>query len=158
MIKGFREGFELGYTDPQKVQIKSPNLKIRIGDEIDLWNKVMKEVKLKRFAGPFDDIPFSNYIKSPIGLVPKDNGLDTRLIFHLSYLKNDSKKSVNSNIDPSLCSVVYPEFLDAVQLCMSEGKFCYAARSDMRSAFRNLGISRKFWKFLVMKSQESFHR
>ena len=31
----------------------------------------MKEVKAKRFAGPFKNIPFENYIQSPIGLVPK---------------------------------------------------------------------------------------
>ena len=45
----------------------------------------MKEVKLKRFAGPFESSPFEDFIQSPVGLVPKDNGKDTRLIFHLSY-------------------------------------------------------------------------
>ena len=53
--------------------------------EIILWNKVMKEVKEKRFAGPFKEIPFEHFIQSPIGLVPKDGGKYYRLIFHLSY-------------------------------------------------------------------------
>ena len=86
IIKGFHEGFPLGYENPNLVKITAANLQLTIGDKIDLWNKVMKEVGLKRFAGPFGRIPFDeDYIQSPIGLVSKDDGLDTRLIFHLSY-------------------------------------------------------------------------
>ena len=44
----------------------------------------MKEVKAERVAGPFESIPYENYIQSPIGLVPK-SGNKTRMIFHLSY-------------------------------------------------------------------------
>ena len=50
VIDGFRNGFDLGYEGPQDVKLESPNLRFRVGDEIDLWNKVMKEVKLKRYA------------------------------------------------------------------------------------------------------------
>ena len=51
-----------------------------MGSECILWNKVMKEVKLNRYVGPFKDIPYDNFIQSPIGLVPKDNGKDVQLI------------------------------------------------------------------------------
>ena len=44
---------------------------------MELWNKVMKGVNLKRYAGPFDSIPFENYVQSPIGLIPKDGGKST---------------------------------------------------------------------------------
>ena len=64
----------------------------------------MKEVKEERYAGPFEKIPFEHYIQSPIGLVPKDWGKDTRLIFHLSYPR-DGKSSVNANTPSELCSV-----------------------------------------------------
>ena len=84
----------------------------------------MKEVKLKRYAGPFSEIPFDSYIQSPIGLVPKDNGKDTRLIFHLSYPQNAKKKSVNANTPKELCSVGYPDFDKAIQLCLRAGKSC----------------------------------
>ena len=88
LITGYRQGFDIGYHGSQNVQITSKNLVLRVGSEIELWNKVMKEVKLKRYAGPFKVIPYNNYIQSPIGLVPKDGGRDTRLIFHLSYPRN----------------------------------------------------------------------
>ena len=31
----------------------------------------MKEVKAGRIVGPYDDIPFDNYIQSPIGSSPR---------------------------------------------------------------------------------------
>ena len=98
LVNGFRNGFSLGYEGPQNIQHKSPNLKFRgVGNKVTLWNKVMKEVKLKRFAGPFKEIPSDTYIQSPIGLVPKDNGVSTHLIFHLSYLRgNHWRISVNA--------------------------------------------------------------
>ena len=84
IVKGFRHGFDIGYRGPTTgVCTTAPNLKLNVGNEVELWNKVMKEVKLGRFAGPFTEVPFDNFIQSPIGLVPKDSGRQTRLIFHL---------------------------------------------------------------------------
>ena len=153
LIDGFSNGFSLGYCGPKDVKITSPNLKFReVGDATTLWNKVMKEVKENRYAGPFEQIPFDNYIQSPIGLVPKDGDKDTRLIFHLSYPRGKFSKSVNSNTPPELCKVQYPDFNKAVQLCIKEGKSCHIAKSDMKSAFRNLGIRKSDWRYLVMKA------
>ena len=123
-----------------------------IGDKVVLGNKVMKEVKLGRYAGPFKQIPFEFFIQSPISLVSKDNGRDVRLIFHLSYPRN-SGKSVNQNTPKELCSTKYPDFSNAVKLCIREGKGCYIARSDMRSAFRNLGMRLADLCWLVMKAE-----
>ena len=53
LVDGFREGFDLGYRGPQEIKQTSKNLKFSIGDKIELWNKVMKEVKEERYAGPF---------------------------------------------------------------------------------------------------------
>ena len=78
LYKGFSEGFELHHKGNVKVQKKAPNLKLRVGNKIELWNKVMKEVKEGRYAGPFKEIPYDYFIQSPIGLVPKDHGIKTR--------------------------------------------------------------------------------
>ena len=152
LVDGFRNGFELGYEGSEQVKISSPNLKFRdIGNPTILWNKVMKEVKEKRYAGPFSEIPFDNYIQSPIGLVPKDGGKDTRLIFHLSYPRGRGT-SVNANTPKSKCTVKYPDFNNAIQICLREGKKCKIAKSDMKSAFRNMGMKKKDWKYLIMKA------
>ena len=156
LCDGFRNGFSLGYQGPTDVRIKVPNLKLNSFDEeIILWNKVMKEVGLGRFAGPFNDIPFDTFIQSPISLVPKDDGKDYRLIFHLSYprIKAGNQKSVNSNTPKEICTVKYPDFNDAIQLCLKSGKGCKIARSDLRSAFRQLCIIIAHFRFLVMKAR-----
>ena len=153
LIDGFTNGFSIGYNGPEDVKLTSPNLKFReVGDKITSWNKVMKEVKAKRYAGPFEKIPFDNYIQSPIGLVPKDGGKDTRLIFHLSYPRGRGT-SVNANTPECLCKVKYLDFNEAIQIYLREGKKCHIAKSDMKSAFRNLGIKMDHWKFLMMKAE-----
>ena len=153
LVDGFKDGFDLGYRGPTNIQQKSPNLKFTIGDEIELWNKVMKEVQLKRYAGPFKEIPFENFIQSPIGLVPKDGGTKTRLIFHLSYPRTENGISVNNSTPKELSQVQYASFDDAVRLCIKDGKGCKAGKSDMSSAFRHLAMKKEFWKFLVMKAK-----
>ena len=153
LIDGFKNGFSIVYKGQRNVRMTSPNLRFhQIGSEKELWNKVMKEVKLKRFAGPFTEIPFSTYIQSPLGLVPKDGGKETRLIFHLSYPKGRGT-SVNANTPQEMCKVKYPAFDKAIQLCMEAGVNCNISKSDMKSAFRNLGILRKHWRYLVMMAK-----
>ena len=157
LVDGFKYGFDLGYRGPENIKIKSENLKFRIGNDIELWNKVMKEVKNKRYAGPFEEIPFENYIQSPLGLVPKDGGKATRLIFHLSYprvkIDNETSTSVNANTPEYMKKVKYHDIDDAIKRCMEEGVGCMAGKSDFSSAFRHFGLNPKFWKFLVMKAK-----
>ena len=110
----------------------------------------MTEVKGKRYAGPYKQIPFKHYIQSSVGLVPKDKGKKTRLIFHLSYPKTG--QSVNSGIPEELCSVRYPDFMDAVAMCVESGQACFIAKSDMSMAFRNVPMNRKSWCYLILKA------
>ena len=154
LVSGFQNGFSLGYSRKEKVKLTSRNLKLRTGNETILWNKVMKEVKAERYAGPFTEIPFEDdFIQSPIGLVLKDGGKACRLIFHLSHPKN-GKDSVNINTPHESCRVNYAEFDHAVKLCMGEGVGCHVGKSDMKSAFRNLGILKRHWRYLILKVRD----
>ena len=125
LVNGFKRGFSFHYQGPKKVKKDSHNLKLNVGTPEELWNKVMTEVKTKRYAGPFEQIPFKYYIQSPIGLVPKDKGKK----FNLSYPKNG--ESVNSGIPEDKCSVKYPDFMEAVAIVADAGQACYCAKSDM---------------------------
>ena len=151
LTQGFRNGFSLQFEGDRQVTKTAPNLKLRIGSPIQLWNKVMVEVQKGRYAGPFDKVPFKHYIQSPIGLVPKDKGTKTRLIFHLSYPRTGD--SVNSQIPKEYCSVQYPEFDQAVKMCILAGKDCFMGKSDMSAAFRNVRMSKDDWALMVMKAK-----
>ena len=151
LYEGFSEGFSLRYEGNLKnIRRLAPNLKLRVGSPCELWNKVMKEVELGRFAGPFEELPFQFFVQSPIGLVPKDKGLKTRLIFHLSYPKDGD--SVNSGILKEYCTVHYPDFKRAVNLCIEAGRFCKLAKSDMSSAFQHVPLRRDQWFLMVMRA------
>ena len=152
ILEGFRYGFDIGYRGPTNIKRNAPNLKFRIGSKEILWNKIMKEVKAKRYAGPFKRIPYEFYMQSPVGLVPKDGGKDTRLIFHLSYPRTDGT-SLNACTPKELCSVKYADFGDAIRLCALAGQNCAIGKSDMKSAFRNLGIKPDQFYLLVLKAE-----
>ena len=62
--------------------------------------KVEKELRLDRVAGPFASVP----VCSPLGLVPKKDPGEFRLIHNFSAPKGTS---INEAIDLCLCSVKY---------------------------------------------------
>ena len=119
LVQGFRHGFDIGYRGPKNRSDLSPNLPLQIGTPVELWNKVMKEVQCHRYAGPFETLPFPNFVQSPIGLVPK-SGNKTRLIFHLSYdfSKLECKKSVNYHTPAHLCTIHYRDLDHVVRECL----------------------------------------
>lgn len=81
LIEGFSKGFRIMYEGNQDRTSTAPNLKLRVGSEQILWDKLMKEVKLGRVAGPYKGIPYQAYIQSPIGLVPKQQPGETKTHF-----------------------------------------------------------------------------
>ena len=151
LVRGFTDGFTINYNGPKvDIQRTAKNLKLRVGNKIQLWNKVMKEVKLKRFAGPFEKTPFKDFIQSPIGLVEKDHAKDTRLIFHLSYPCDDSNSSVNANMPEELCPVKYVDFDEAIALCLklldkNPNHTSFVGKSDYKSTFHNVGLNGQSW-------------
>ena len=104
-------------VDPVNRQHTSSNIPLRAGTKTDLWNKIMKEVWLSRFAGPYkeEDFPFSEFVQSPVRLVPK-SGNKTRLIFHLSYNFGD-KMDERSIIFILLNDCVRSNMKIWIQLC-----------------------------------------
>ena len=173
VIDGFCNGFDIGYQGTPFCKSVSKNLPFTIGNKVDLWNKLMKEIKLKSVAGPFDQIPFDHFIQSPIGLVPKAGGDQTRLIFHLSFDfgEDQSDLSVNACTPRELCTVVYNNLDHAVQSILilrdcEQGRRCaddepvviYLGKSDVGSAFRVLPLSHSSWPWVVMHSSGSNHR
>ena len=103
LLDGFKYGFSLCYTGPRSAQT-CKNLKSAYQNPSIVWEKINKEIAAGRVAGPFSSVPFQNFKMSPIGMVPKREPGEYRLIHHLSYPPGES---LNDNIDPALCSVHY---------------------------------------------------
>ena len=160
LLESFRQGFDLGYKGPMNRQDFSQNLPFNIHNRHQLWNKVMDEVGINRFASPFElnNLPFSKTIvQSPIGLVPKA-GNKTRLIFHLSYNFKSGHKSINFWTPKELSSVKYNDLDKAVHDCIELMRIMgvnqvFYSKSDLQSAFRVLPGKISHRALLVMKAQ-----
>ena len=110
LLSQLRDGFDLGYRGPVNRVSEAKNIPLSIGSPTECWNKIMKEVKAKRYAGHFtqEQLPFKYFVQSPIGLVPKAGG-KTRLIFHLSHDFRDAEceKLINYHTCVQLSTMIW---------------------------------------------------
>ena len=103
-------------------------------------------------AGPYklEDLPFDNYVQSPLGLVEKSSGR-TRLIFHLSF-DFEKYRSINFHTPKELCTVQYTDLDDAVRYSLKVGSsILYYGKTDVSNAFRILPTSRLSWRWTHMQ-------
>lgn len=152
LLDGFRFGFKLQYTGPRN-SATANNLRSANEHCTEITEKILKEVKLGRIAGPFEKPPMSNLRISPIGLVSKSDG-GWRLITHLSYPKDNS---INDGIDPDLCSVQYTSFDNVVDMVFSLDSGALLAKRDIKSAFRLLPIHPSDFPLLGIKLDGKFY-
>ena len=161
LVNGLRYGFDIGYKGPTERQSESRNIPFTVGNQVEMWNKIMKEVNLKGVAGPFEEIPFTNYIQSPIGLIPKA-GNKTRLIFHLSYnFGGETSNSVNACTPRDICTIHYNDLDAAICSCLEvseEGSrilgtsTIFLGKTDLTSTFRILCMNCESFCWLVFKA------
>ena len=88
--------------------------------------KVKKELEAHGLAGPFLSPPMSPF--TPLGVIPKKEPGEFRLIHHLAFPKGSS---VNDGISPEHTSVRYATINDAVKLIKGTGQGCFLAKTDV---------------------------
>ena len=167
LVEGFKKGFTLGFQGPMNRKDTSNNIPFTpgVGSKSEMWEKVMKEVKLKRYLGPWKEnkIPFEHFVQSPIGLVPKAGG-QTTLIFHLSYKFPNGNESINFWTSKELCTVKYRDLDFAIQNCIKMLKknakngtpviqHLFCGKTELKSAFRWLPLLSWCFKLLLIKAQ-----
>ena len=64
LVEGFSSGFDIGYRGPTNRKNLAKNIPFTIGDERDMWTKLLKEIKLGRVASPFDQ-PLLSFLCNP---------------------------------------------------------------------------------------------
>lgn len=153
LLKGFTEGFSLNYSGPH-FYTEAKNLKSVNQQPQVVKQKINKEVSLRRVAGPFQNRPIYSLRVSPIGIVPKKEPGEYRLIHHLSH---PSGQSLNDFIDQKLCTVRYTQFDEAVHMLQDLGKNCKIWKVDIKSAFRLLPVHPKDFDQLGYKFDSNYY-
>lgn len=138
----------------ERHSFESPNLKSAIEQPLVVITKLNKEREAGRVAGPFAAPPFSTFVSSPLGIVPKKVPTEFRLIHHLSYPKGSS---VNDSIPDNCSSVHYASIGDAIPIIKRLGAGCYMAKTDIKSAFRIIPIHPSDYSLLGMKWDEAYY-
>ena len=79
-----------------------------------------------------------NYLQiSLLGLGPKKNPGEFRVIHHLSFPENSS---INDGIPDYLCTVQYQTVDDAIKLVKFYGKNCLISKTDIENSFKIIPI------------------
>ena len=123
----------LNYKGP-RIGICSDNLLSASQLQVQLQEKIHKEIKEGRIMGPFSQPLIPNIHISPIGLVSSGCW---RMITHLSY---PPSHGINFVIDPSRCSVRYTAFDTVVEMIARLGPVAELGKVDIKNAFRLLPI------------------
>ena len=104
-------------------------------------------------AGPFSEQPFSNFMVSPVGLVPKKTPGEFRMIHHLSFPEGNS---VNDFIDKKYSSAQYTNFDEAVHMVQDLGRHCKLFKMDLKIASRLLPVRREDFEILGIQLNGMF--
>ena len=146
ILDGLRHGFRLGSVGTVSNE-NVYNLKSAVDSPAVVKEKLDKEIKAGRLAGPFAKPPFESFAISPIGIVPKKEAGKFRLIHHLSHPKGES---VNDSIPKENATVRYQSLDDAIRVITKLGPKTSMAKCDIESAFRLLPVSPMDYHLLGM--------
>lgn len=153
MVNGFSSGFHIPFVGERKFRSCS-NL-TSVNHRVDiLQDKIDKEVSAGRVGGPFDTLPMPNLQISPLGLVPKKEINEFRIIHHLSF---PAGKSINDGIAPEFCSVRYQTIDDATKHLLACGKGALLAKTDIEHAYKLVPIHPEDYELLGFSIDNKYY-
>ena len=150
---GFSFGFRIHFQGAEQ-SFEARNLRSALENPTAVDAKLQRELGAGRLAGPFTSPPFKNFRVSPLGLVPKKQPGEFRMIHHLSFPKGTS---VNDGIPDVETSVHYATVDDAIRLIKQAGPGCFLAKTDIKNAFRIIPINPADYHLLGIKWRELYY-
>ena len=136
IIKGFTEGFRIGYIGTPVARTAKNNDSINLLQK-EAEAKINNELSAGRIRGPFPSSPLNNFISSPLSITEKKEQNKFRLLHNLSYPYDAT--SVNANIPTSASSVKFSSVNDAIN-ALKPLRTAFLAKTDIQNAFRLIPI------------------
>ena len=154
LVQGFQFGFNVHFEGIDK-PLDSDNAKNALDNPYIVWEKLKREMKMGRIAGPYESPPFENFKCSPLNIREKSEKGKFRLIHNLSYPYDD--RAVNFNIPKEYGTVKYDNLEDAVQLINNKGPNAWIAKTDIADAFFLIPINPNCYKYMGFQWEEKFY-
>lgn len=153
LVNGFKNGFSIGcVSTPNAPFPKNHSSALKHSNVIQ--DHIRKGLSLKRIAGPYATPPYSQFVSSPLGVVPKSEPGKFRVIHDLSYPKENS---VNSYIPKEYSTVQYDTIDLIIQLVQKYGKNCLMAKTDIEDAFRIIPVNPADYHLLGFSWDNEFY-
>jgi hypothetical protein len=153
LVNGFTKGFHIPFTGKRQFRL-SNNLASIKGHQPVVQLRIQQELEARRVAGPFLNPPFQNIQVSPLGLVPKKEVGEFRLIHHLSHPEGDS---INDHIPSQFCSVQYQTIEDAIAVIRTLGPGTLLAKSDIENAYKQIPIHPDDFELLGFQIENRYY-
>lgn len=129
LVTGFSLGFRIPYEGERNFRLSNYLPSFEKNKSVGL-QRISQELCTGRIAGPFFISPLTKSQLSPLGIVPKNNPGEFRMIHHLTYPKGSS---INDHIPAQYCSIQYQSIDHAIAAIkqIGVGLFCQSQISKM---------------------------
>jgi hypothetical protein len=139
IIEGMCAGTPIGFAGDRERNRDAPNLGSALVDARTrglVAAAIAKDVADGKKAGPFPERPFPFFSVSPIGAVPKGDGI--RVIHHLSFPYGLNSISINAGIERE--PLVLGRFDDACNAIRRAGRGCFLIKLDVEAAYKQVPV------------------
>ena len=139
-------GVRIGFHHDRTFLISSNHFSA-ISNPAPVAKELERELSLNRKAGPFLVPPFSNFVGSPTGAIPRKHSqpLKWRIINDLSW---PAGETVNDAIPKELYSCSYDSLDSAITYLESFGPNALMSKLDLSDAFRHILVDPCDWELL----------
>lgn len=149
LVDGFSCGFSIGHNSDIDISNDCSNPRRAIKSQSVVMDKLHKELKAGRVAGPFDLPPFEPFHISPLNIREKKTPGKFRLLHNLSYPYDET--SINANIPQNEKTVSYSTVGAAIRCLLSLPRGAFTAKTDIADAFRLIPVNPRDYPKLGMK-------
>lgn len=136
IIQGIETGVDIHYIGNRKINRRARNAQSTKDKRTQqlITQQILKDVADGKKAGPFLVPPFPFFSVSPIGAIPKGEGV--RVIHNLSHPWGGN--SINNNILQE--KLLMCRFDDACNFIRRRGKGCFLVKFDVEAAFKQIPV------------------
>ena len=153
LVSGFKFGFHVNNFKFVSTD-RDNNSKSACIDPSVVDQKISKECKMGRVWGPLESSPYTDYVISPLGLRPKKQPGEFRVIHNLSH---PIGSSVNDGIPREFATVKYATVSDAISHILSFGSGAFLAKTDIKSAYRIVPVHPSDYRLFGFKWKGSYY-
>lgn len=155
-------GFDMGVTSRVSSTYTPPNHNSALDHPEVILQHINKELSCRRYSGPFSKSQLEYLIgpfrTSPLGMVPKTEPNEFRVIQDLSFPRNNpDHPSVNSEIDISLFPCDWGSFTRIAEIVRNSPPGTQAAIMDVDAAFRCCPIRPSQQPHFVVHWEDAFY-